>query len=44
MIDALAGPGFDSVMITEAAAKSPIVYVNPTFTALTGYTADEALG
>lgn len=44
VIDALAGPGFDSVMITEAAAKSPIVYVNTAFTALTGYTADEALG
>ncbi len=44
VIDALAGPGFDSVTITEAAAKSPIVYVNTAFTALTGYTADEALG
>jgi PAS domain S-box-containing protein len=44
VIDALAGPGFDSVMITEAAAKSPIVYVNAAFTELTGYTADEVLG
>lgn len=43
-LDALAGHGFDSVMITEAAAKSPIVYVNQAFTDLTGYTADEVLG
>jgi len=44
VIDALAGHCFDSVMITEAAAKSPIVYVNKAFTELTGYTADEVLG
>jgi PAS domain S-box-containing protein len=31
-------------MITVAAAKSPIVYVNKAFTELTGYTADEVLG
>jgi PAS domain S-box-containing protein len=42
--DALAGHCFDSVMITEAAAKTPIVYVNKAFTDLTGYTADEVLG
>ena len=44
VIDALAGHCFDLVMITEAAAKSPIVYVNKAFTELTGYTADEVLG
>jgi len=43
-IDALAAFCFDSVMVTEAAAKSPIVYVNKAFTELTGYTANEVLG
>jgi len=44
VIDALSGHCFDSVMITEAAAKSPIIYVNKAFTELTGYTAGEVLG
>lgn len=44
VIDALAAHCFESVMITDAAAKSPIIYVNKAFTELTGYTADEVLG
>jgi PAS domain S-box-containing protein len=35
---------FDSVMVTEATAKTPILYVNEAFTKLTGYTSEEVLG
>lgn len=35
----------DGVMITDAVAPAhPIVYVNPAFTRITGYSAEEALG
>ena len=35
---------FDSVMVTQAAAKTPIIYVNEAFTELTGYASEEVLG
>lgn len=35
---------FDSVMVTEATAKTPILYVNQAFTELTGYSSEEVLG
>ncbi len=35
---------FDGVMITEAGPGFPIIYVNPTFCELTGYTIQELLG
>lgn len=44
VFDALVENCFDSVMITEATAKNPIVYVNKAFTDLTGYSAEEVLG
>ena len=44
VFDALAENCFDSVMISEATAKNPIVYVNKAFTDLTGYSAEEVLG
>jgi PAS domain S-box-containing protein len=44
VLDALVENCFDSVMITEATPKNPIVYVNKAFTDLTGYPAEEVLG
>ena len=44
VFDALVEYCCDSVMITEATPKNPIVYVNEAFTDLTGYSTDEALG
>lgn len=44
VLDAIVENCFDSVMITEAAPKNPIVHVNKAFTELTGYSADEVLG
>ncbi len=41
---AIAEDSFDSVMITSAAAGTPIVYVNKAFTALTGYSAKSVIG
>ncbi|MCG8617908.1 MAG: PAS domain S-box protein [Desulfobacterales bacterium] len=35
---------FDAIMITEAGSGYPIVYVNPAFCALSGYTPEEVLG
>ena len=44
VFDALVENCFDSVMITEATSKNPIVYVNKAFTDLTGYSTEEVLG
>lgn len=44
VFDALVENCFDSVMITEAAAKNPIVYVNKAFADLTGYSTEEVVG
>jgi PAS domain S-box-containing protein len=44
VFDALVENCFDSVMITEATPKNPIVYVNKAFTDLTGYSTEEVLG
>jgi len=44
VFDALVENCFDSVMISEATPKNPIVYVNKAFTDLTGYSAEEVLG
>jgi PAS domain S-box-containing protein len=44
VLDALVENCFDSVMITAATPKNPIVYVNKAFTDLTGYSAEEVLG
>lgn len=42
--DLVISTSFDSVMVTEATAKTPILYVNEAFTQLTGYTSEEVLG
>jgi PAS domain S-box-containing protein len=44
VLDALTRHSFHSVMVSEAQAKSPVVYVNQAFTDLTGYSADETIG
>lgn len=43
----VAANSFDSIMITSAESDHtglPIIYVNPAFTQLTGYSAEEVLG
>ncbi len=42
--DQIISNSFDSVMVTEATARTPILYVNEAFTQLTGYTSEEVLG
>ncbi len=42
--DAISSNSFDSVMVTQAAARTPIIYVNEAFTKLTGYAAEDVLG
>ncbi len=42
--EAVISNSFDSVMVTEATANTPIRYVNHAFTELTGYSSDEVLG
>ena len=44
VLHAIVENSFDSLVITEAAPNSPIIYVNKAFTELTGYSAEEALG
>jgi len=42
--DLIISTSFDSVMVTEATANTPILYINEAFTQLTGYTSEEVLG
>ncbi len=42
--DLVISTSFDSVMVTAATAKTPILYVNEAFTQLTGYAFEEVLG
>ncbi len=42
--DLVISTSFDSVMVTAATAKTPILYVNEAFTQLTGYNSEEVLG
>ncbi len=44
VLDSIVRNSLCSVMITEASPNTPIVYVNNAFTALTGYSADDAIG
>jgi PAS domain S-box-containing protein len=44
VFDTLVENCFDSVMISEATPKNPIVYVNKAFSDLTGYCMEEVLG
>ncbi|TVR83915.1 MAG: PAS domain-containing protein [Rhodospirillales bacterium] len=44
VLDAIADNSLTSVMVTQAAPDTPIVYVNKAFTALTGYTPDDVMG
>ena len=44
VLDSIVDNSFCSVMITQAAPQTPIVYVNDAFTALTGYTASDVIG
>jgi PAS domain S-box-containing protein len=44
VLDAIADNSLTSVMVTQAAPETPIVYVNEAFTALTGYTPDDVMG
>jgi PAS domain S-box-containing protein len=44
VLHAIVDNSFDSLIITEAAPSSPIIYVNKAFTDLTGYSAEDALG
>ena len=44
VLDAIADNSLSSVMVTQAAADTPIIYVNEAFTALTGYTPEDVIG
>jgi PAS domain S-box-containing protein len=44
VLDALTRHSFHAIMVSEASARTPIVYVNEAFTDLTGYAADETVG
>ncbi len=44
VLDAIVDHSLTSVMITEAAPDTPIVYVNTAFTELTGYQPDDVIG
>ena len=44
VLDAIADNSLSSVMVTQAAPGTPIVYVNDAFTALTGYTPEDVMG
>jgi len=44
VLDTIVDNSFCSVMITQAAPQTPIVYVNEAFTALTGYEAPDVIG
>ncbi len=44
ILDSIVDNSLCSVMVTQAAPQTPIVYVNDAFTALTGYTPAEVIG
>jgi len=44
VLDSIVANNLCSVMVTRAAADTPIVYVNDAFTALTGYSATDVIG
>jgi len=44
ILDAIIANSLSSIMITEAKPDTPIVHVNDSFTALTGYQADDVVG
>ncbi len=44
ILDSIVDNSLCSVMVTQAAPQTPIVYVNDAFTALTGYTPAEVMG
>ena len=44
VLDSLVVNSWNSVMVTQAAPKTPIVYVNDAFTKLTGYTPTDVVG
>ena len=44
VLDAIADNSLCSVMVTQAAPDTPIIYVNEAFTALTGYTPADVMG
>jgi PAS domain S-box-containing protein len=44
LLNAALDSNFSSLMLTGAADGYPIEYVNPAFTELTGYTAEEVIG
>jgi PAS domain S-box-containing protein len=44
VLDAMADNSLSSVMVTQAAPDTPIIYVNEAFTALTGYTPEDVMG
>ena len=43
LLTALSG-SFTSIMISRAEEGNPVIYVNPAFTELTGYSGDEMIG
>ncbi|TVR99706.1 MAG: PAS domain-containing protein [Rhodospirillales bacterium] len=44
VLDAIADNSLSSVMVTQAAPDTPIIYVNEAFTTLTGYTPEDVIG
>jgi PAS domain S-box-containing protein len=44
LFEASVEESFNAIVITEAGPGYPIVYVNPAFTEMTGYTSDEVVG
>ncbi len=44
VLDAIADHALSSVMVTQAAPDTPIIYVNKAFTELTGYAPEDVMG
>ena len=44
VLDAIADHSLNSVMVSQAAPDTPIIYVNKAFTELTGYTPEDVMG